>query len=101
MVRLLGSGGGVLAAALAVGFGCGARNLVEDAGGAGGPAGSSGGGPVTDANLSNLEVLSDFPSQVARINTAGTPPRSGYWYSYNDGSATCAQQPTPAGFYDP
>jgi hypothetical protein len=101
MSRPAGSAGVVLVAMLATGFACGARNLVEDAGG--GPAGSSGGGsPATDANPGTVEedVISDFRTQVARINLTGTPPRSGYWYSYNDASPTCVQVPAPAEAYD-
>jgi len=94
----------MLAALLATGLGCGARNLVEDAGGgSGGPAGSSGGdGPAAyDVTLIAEEVISDFSTPVGRINLTGTPPRNGYWYTYNDASTSCAQQPAPTGVYDP
>jgi hypothetical protein len=131
-MRPSGSRGVALAAVLATGLGCAARDLVVDVdggpagnsgrGGAGnsvggrggspdggwagtfggsgagrfggGGAGSSGGGAGTGINLATSALLSDFQvGTVARIEPAGTPPRNGRWYSYNDLSATCVQDP--------
>ena len=99
MARSSGSRGAALAAVLAIGAGCGARNLVDDAGGGpGGTFGGGGPGPAIDADLSNLEVLGDFSLEtVARLNLTGEPARNGIWYSYNDGSVTCLQAPAPPG----
>jgi len=82
----------VLLAAAAVGA-CDARSLVQDAGGEGGEGGTV---CLTCAG----DPLSDFEDlAVARIVQAGDPPRNGYWYTYNDGSATCAQEPAVGATY--
>jgi hypothetical protein len=80
---------------VAAGLGaCDARSLVTD-GGAGGPAGHPGTGGTGDEVFFN-DKLSDFEDlAVATIVQAGSPPRNGTWYTYNDGSATCLQVPAP------
>jgi len=99
----------VLAAVVAIGVGCSARQLDDGGGGGqsgrgsagrggagGGVAGSAGGGPGGSAGseLDPGDPLSDFElDPVARINPTGTPPRNGYWFSYNDMSPTCVQVP--------
>jgi hypothetical protein len=77
LMVLTGVGGGMMAG------GCGGS-------GGGGAAGSGGGGGALDpANL-----LSNFEDPAAAtIVQSGTPLRNGYWYSYNDASATCVQMP--------
>jgi len=74
---------------------CEARSLVPDAG-----AGSGGGGagPYPDPAF---RLLSDFEDLAgATVVRAGTPPRNGHWYTYNDDNpkgtdATCIQVPPP------
>ena len=52
--------------------------------------------PFTPARGYPELLLSDFDEPgVASVVTAGTPPRHGVWYAYNDGSPTCAQMPSP------
>jgi hypothetical protein len=47
-------------------------------------------------------LVSDFeqPDQAIVVG-AGTPPRHGSWFSYNDGSATCLQTPPAGNPYEP
>ena len=83
----------MLAAATAALGACEAGSLVPDAGGGGGTGGT--GGTVclscpVDGKLSDFEDIA-----VATIVQAGSPPRNGTWYTYNDGSATCLQAPAP------
>jgi hypothetical protein len=69
----------------------------SSSGGGAGPDGSAGttGGPPKMENL-----LSDFEDPTAAtIVQAGTPPRNGYWYSYNDMSTTCMQTPANGAMY--
>jgi hypothetical protein len=40
-----------------------------------------------------IDLLSDFEEGRALILPLGAPARSGYWYSYNDGAASCQQSP--------
>src|SRR3954452_2294553 len=42
-------------------------------------------------------LVSNFEDPVAAtVVTSGSPPRNGYWYSYNDGSTGCVQMPRAA-----
>jgi hypothetical protein len=91
-----------LAFAAAVLGGCDARSLIPDGGGGGagdGPAGHPGAGATGGSVIHGDPVddkLSDFEDlAVATIVLAGSPPRHGTWYAYNDGSATCLQVPVP------
>jgi hypothetical protein len=66
-------------------------------GGGGGGGGSGGGTPPDPANL-----ISDFEdTAAATVVQAGTPPRNGYWYTYNDdnpaGTDTTCMQVPPSG----
>jgi hypothetical protein len=58
-------------------IGCGAQSATPDPGGVGNK-------PV--------DLISDFEEGRAVVLPLGDPPRSGYWYAYNDG--TCLQSPT-------
>jgi len=93
----------VMVSAAVVG-GCEARNLDPDAGGSGslgglggagvGGAGAGGAGGSVCFYCGEPPLLSDFEDPtVATIVRYGSPPRNGYWYTYNDG--TCTQTPTP------
>jgi hypothetical protein len=78
----------MLAAATAALGACEAGGLVPDAGG--------GTGGTVCLSCPSEEKLSDFEDlAVATIVQAGSPPRNGTWYTYNDGSATCLQAPAP------
>jgi hypothetical protein len=73
-------------------------------GGSGGSGGSGGGGTTP---LDPMNRISDFEDIAAATVTAdGTPPRNGYWYSYNDWAATgtdastCIQMPEPKPWTD-
>jgi hypothetical protein len=83
-----------LAAAVTAVLGaCNAGSLVPDAGGGGG--GGMDSGPIVDPPGPS-EILSDFEDlAIATIVQTGSPPRNGFWYTYNDGSATCLQVPPP------
>jgi hypothetical protein len=84
-------------AALLGGSGCGGSS----SGGSGGSTGSggTGGGGVT---LLPENKISDFEDlAAATVVMSGTPPRNGYWYTYNDDNpkgtdTTCVQTP-PSG----
>jgi hypothetical protein len=42
-------------------------------------------------------LVSNFEDPVAAtVVNSGSPPRNGYWYSYNDGSTGCVQMPRAA-----
>ncbi len=89
-MRLSGSLAGpatAVAAWLAL-AGCDARSLVPD------------GGTEVTVDPFPQNQLSDFedPSR-ATILQGGTPPRNGYWYTYNDASTDCAQLPAPNAVY--
>jgi hypothetical protein len=76
------------------GAGCGG-------GGGGGGGGSTGTGGSMSVTLAPENIISDFEDlAAATVKQAGTPPRNGYWYTYNDdnpmGTSTCMQTP-PAG----
>jgi hypothetical protein len=59
-----------------------------------GAGGSGGGAALTDcATVSPDLVISDFEDTMGVVYMNGTPKRNGYWYSYNDMSATCMQVP--------
>jgi hypothetical protein len=62
--------------------------------GDGGTTGSGGSGTNVVLKMENL--ISNFEDTVAVVTHDGTPPRNGYWYSYNDGSTGCVQVPTAA-----
>ena len=71
---------------------CEARNLVADAGGAGGT------GVIVDRWPTVL--LSDFEDPAAAtVVRVGSPPRNGTWNAYNDESATCVQTPAAGAPY--
>ena len=61
---------------------------------------SSSSNPDSGATVVTLDPeakVSDFEDPVAAtVVHAGTPPRNGYWYSYNDGSTGCVQHPRAA-----
>jgi hypothetical protein len=47
-------------------------------------------------------MVSDFEDTTrAMVLPVGNPTRNGYWYSYNDGSDGCAQDPLPGAVYLP
>src|SRR6185436_19813941 len=91
--------------AVAVVGGCEARNLDPDAGGSGslgglggaGVGGAGAGGEGGSVCFScEPPLLSDFEDLAgATIVRLGSPPRNGYWFTYNDGSPSCTQTPTP------
>ncbi len=59
---------------------------------------TDGGTGATGGGLDPANKLSDFEDTAAATVTAsGTPPRNGYWYTYNDMSATCVQKPANGG----
>jgi hypothetical protein len=64
-------------------------NSNNDGGGTG-----AGGSGAVELKADNL--ISNFEDTVAVVVQAGTPPRNGYWYSYNDGSTGCMQVPRAA-----
>lgn len=74
-----------------VGGGCG--------GSSGGGGTGGGGGTVDNIVVEPDDVVSDFEDlAAATVKQAGTPPRNGYWYPYNDDNplgtdATCVQVP--------
>ena len=84
-------------AALLGGTGC-------SSGGSGGSGGSSGSAGTSGSSitLDPANKISDFEDvAAATVVGAGTPPRNGYWYTYNDDNpkgtdATCVQVP-PSG----
>jgi hypothetical protein len=63
---------------------------------------SSGGNDATDGGtgaggssaivLEPDNLISNFEDNVAVVVQAGTPPRNGYWYPYNDMTTTCVQK---------
>jgi hypothetical protein len=65
--------------------------------------GSPDGGTGAGGNAAGLDpnnLLSDFSdTAAATVVAAGTPPRNGYWYTYNDMSATCVQMPANGAAY--
>ena len=66
----------------------------------GGGTGTTGGGGSSGGSLSMDNILSSFEDPTAAtILQAGTPPRNGYWYSYNDMAATCVQMPANMAAY--
>ena len=77
-----------------VGAGCG--------GGGGGGAGGAGGMAVDMTMVDPANLISNFEDlAAATVAQAGSPPRNGYWYTYNDDNpkgtdATCVQVP-PSG----
>jgi hypothetical protein len=84
----------MLAASTAVLGACEGGSLVPDPGGGGGTGGIDG-GPIIEPPLW-AGKLSDFEDLAgATIVQTGSPPRNGFWYTYNDGTATCAQLPPP------
>ena len=71
---------GLLTAALAGGTGCSSGSGSGGSGGSTGTGGSGGSIILDEANkISDFEDLA-----AATVVMAGTPPRNGYWYSYND-----------------
>ena len=83
----------MLAAATAALGACEAGSLVPDAGGG---TGTGGTGDTVCLSCPEDGMLSDFEDlAVATVVRAGSPPRNGTWYTYNDGSATCLQAPAP------
>jgi hypothetical protein len=77
------------------GVGCG--------GGGGSTTGTGGMGGMGDTTVvDSADLISDFEDlAAATVVMAGTPPRNGYWYTYNDDNpkgtdATCVQVP-PSG----
>lgn len=77
------------------GVGCG--------GGSVSPTGTGGmGGMIDPTVVDPVDLISDFEDlAAATVVNAGTPPRNGYWYTYNDDApkgtdATCVQVP-PSG----
>jgi hypothetical protein len=90
--RVMGRGSLVLTAMVLLG--CDARSLEPDAGGTD-SVGSCGSDPMIET--SPQLKLSDFEDlAAATIVQTGTPTRNGYWYTYNDGSDTCLQRPSPS-----
>jgi len=106
---------GILSAACSQGS---ALDLSDGGGGAGGAAGSRDGGGAGagehDAALDDGgdgradaggafdpdNLLSDFEDPAAAtIVAAGTPKRHGFWYSFNDMTATCTQAPAAGAAY--
>jgi len=67
-------------------------------GGTGLGSGAGSGGTGT-ASLDPNNLISDFEDPLAVVTMSGVPPRNGYWYAYNDGSATCVQQDFNAAGY--
>jgi len=84
-------------AALLGGSGCSSSGS-GGSGGSTGSGGSGGGGVVVDP----ADKISDFEDlAAATVVMSGTPPRNGYWYTYNDDNpkgtdSTCVQNP-PSG----
>ncbi len=63
-------------------------------GACGSSGGSTGGGGSGGGAMDADNLVSDFEDPAAAtVVQAGTPKRNGYWYSYNDASATCVQTP--------
>ena len=82
LMVLTGVGGGMVTG------GCGSTNTAPDGGGG------------TTGNLDPANKLSDFEDPAAAtVVQAGSPLRNGYWYSYNDASATCVQMPANMAAY--
>jgi hypothetical protein len=82
-------------------FSMGAAALMAVAcssgGGSGNPGTAGSGGGSGDIVLPPADqLISNFEDAVAVVVQAGTPPRNGYWYSYNDGTTTCMQVPIAA-----
>jgi hypothetical protein len=74
------------------GGGAGEHVADAEAGGHGGAAG----GVVLDPD----NLLSDFEDPAAAtIVAAGTPARHGFWYSFNDMTASCTQVPAAGAAY--
>ena len=103
-----GAAGGTTGGAVGASGGVGGAGVV---GGAGGTSGSTGVGGVaggaTDGGagaggadgLYPADLISDFEDvAAATVVMAGTPPRNGYWYAFNDDNpagvdSTCVQVP--------
>jgi hypothetical protein len=69
-------------------------------------AGCKGSGATADAGVEvgpplgdPMDLVSDFGQDEAVVLPLGTPPRNGYWYSYND--STCRQSPAHGEPYYP
>ena len=78
--------------------------MMGACGGSSGGSGSTGGGGMGGggAVMDPENLISDFEDPVAAtVVQAGTPMRNGYWYSYNDMSATCTQTPANGVAYLP
>ena len=77
-------------------IGCGGSGSGGAAGSSGGGSGGSSGGGGAGAGpvLDPMNLISDFEdTTAATVVMAGTPTRNGYWYTYNDDSASCTQTP--------
>ena len=85
-------------AALLGGSGCSSSSGSGGSGGSTGSGGSGGSGVMTSPE----DKISDFEDlAAATVVMSGTPPRNGYWYTYNDDNpkgtdTTCVQMP-PSG----
>jgi hypothetical protein len=83
-----------IASASLIGGGCG--------GGGGGGGGGSTGTGGTPGGLPPMDnLISNFEDTVGTVVQAGSPPRNGYWYSYNDMAAGCTQTPANGAMYAP
>jgi hypothetical protein len=77
-----------------LGGGCGGDGGGSPTGGGG--SGGGGGAVLPEDKISDFEDIA-----AATVVNAGTPPRNGYWFSYNDASPTCVQDPINGAAYLP
>jgi hypothetical protein len=91
-MRLSGSLSALGAAVALALVGCGGGSLMPNGGG--GTGGSAG------RIWEEYPLVSDFEDlQRATVVQTGEPPRNGYWYAFNDGSAGCVQRPSAGAVY--
>lgn len=91
-ISLLVSAPALMLLAAPIGGGCGGGGGSSPTGG----GGSSGGMPLPEDKISDFEDIT-----AATVVNAGTPPRNGYWFAYNDMSPTCVQMPAAMAPYVP
>src|SRR5438552_19088332 len=66
-----------------------------------GSGGSGGSAALTEcATVPTADVISAFEDGLGVVSQNGTPARNGYWYTYNDMTATtCMQMPAIGAAY--
>jgi len=70
---------------------CGGGNQTADAG--------AGGAGMPPGDVLPQDLISDFEQGRSLVLPLGSPGRSGFWYSYNDGVDTCVQSPAHGDLY--